>query len=85
MIIPSQLYNPTQEDQSIRGYIKAYDEAIEIINERIENDFGFPEMPGFSHDDITMGLQLCYRVNIILRMVHIFEKYCDEEPNLVVS
>ncbi len=84
MIIPDTLYNPRQEDQSLKGYIEAYDDSIDIIFDRIKSGAGFPELPGFSQYDFIKGLELCFRVNIALRMIQILEKYCDEEPNLVV-
>ena len=84
MIIPDTLYNPRQEDQSLKGYIEAYDDSIDIILDRIKSGAGFPEIPGFSQHDLVMGLEFCFRVNIALRMIQILEKHCDEEPTLVV-
>lgn len=85
MIIPDTLYNPNQEDQGLQGYIEAYDDSIDIILDRIESGTGFPELPGFSQNDFIKILELCFRINIALRMIHILDKYCDEEPILIIS
>lgn len=79
MKIPDILYNPNQEDQSIKGYIRAYDDYISIINRDIQMSKLFN-----SRKNVLEALDICIKINISLRMIYILEKYCEEQCEIKI-
>lgn len=82
--IPEKLYNPNQEDQSIRGYINVYDNLIDRFFDGYNSGLTYL-LPELSRQEISLAGELCLKINIALRMLHILEKHCGEEPNLIIS
>ena len=83
MIIPEILYNHDQEDQSLQGYIDAYDSCSNLIMEKINN--GQVSHLGFLDSDVDTAFLLCFKIEISLRMIQIIEKHCDEDYELKIS
>jgi hypothetical protein len=82
MKIPDNLYNPYQADQSLQGYIDAYDDTIEMLVERLESRRLIGD---FSKEDHILGLELCFKINIYFRMIQILENHCEQNCELTIS
>lgn len=83
MIIPQNLYNPSLSDQSISGYIKAYDNYINLISQIAYSEQG--AVCGFTREQTLDALNTTFQINIALRIIHILDKYCDSEIALIIS
>ena len=83
MKIPDKLYNPELSDQSVKGYIEAYDDYIDIISREAYSDKG--RMFSFSREQTLDALHFCLQINTALRMLHILDKHCEEQCEIKIS
>jgi hypothetical protein len=77
MLIPQKLYNPELSDQSVKGYIRAYDDYISMISRDAYSERG--RAFSFTRSQTLEGLELLFKINIALRMIHILESHCEEQ------
>lgn len=82
-MIPSKLYNPELSDQSVSGYIEAYDGYISIISREAYSEHG--RIFNFTRMQTLEGLELLLKINIALRMLYILDRYCDEKSEIKIS
>ena len=75
-MIPISLHNPELSDQSVRGYIEAYDSYVSMISREAYSEHG--SAFGFTRSQTLDGLELLLKINIALRMLYILDRHCEE-------